>query len=81
MHALPVKFHLKSLFPSNLFMPAVYLVINISTVIGLINIVLNVKDDETLNFLAIFLLVTTLFTITFYLLSAYTNPGLLIGNE
>ena len=81
MHALPVKFHLKSIFPSNWMMPLVYLVINLSVTGLLLNIVAQVKVDKVLDAFGIVLIPLTLLSIVFYMLAAYTNPGLLIGDE
>lgn len=81
MHALPVKFHLKSLFPGNLLMPVIFLVLNIGVTVALIQIVLNVGKDKTLNVMGGTLVLLCIVTIVFYMLSAYTNPGLLIGDE
>lgn len=48
MHALPVKFHWKSLFPGNWLMPAVFLGINIFVTSNLITMAWAIKDDVLL---------------------------------
>lgn len=57
------------------------MVINLAVSIGLIKIVRNVKEDPVLNFYGVMLIPFTFLSIVFYLMAAYTNPGLLIGNE
>lgn len=82
MHALPMKFHMaKSLLSTNLLMPFIFLTINLTVTILLLNIVANVKTDTILNMMGVMLIPFSILSVTFYLLSAYTNPGLLIGNE
>lgn len=81
MHAVPVKFHLKSLFPGNLLMPIIFLILNLGVTVALLQIVLNVGQDKTLNVMGGILVPLCLLTVVFYLLSAFTNPGLLIGDE
>ena len=48
---------------------------------SLINIVNHISEDEFIKVLGLILIPLSIFAITFYLLSAFTNPGLLIGNE
>ena len=81
MHALPVKFHMKSMFSGNLIVPGLYLSFNLLITLGILNIVHNVLVDEILNGLGLALIPISALTLIFYLLSAFTNPGLLIGDE
>lgn len=62
-------------------MPSVFLILNIGVSFGILDIINSVKKDGMLNGLGAVLVPIGLVCIIFYLLSAYTNPGLLIGNE
>ena len=81
MHPPPLKFHLKSNFLSNLLVPSMYLALNIFVSLSLLQIVTHVHDDAKLANIGRLFVPLFLSTILFYLLSAFTNPGLLIGNE
>ena len=81
MHALPVQFHFKQRFFGNLLLPSIFMAINIFTSVSLLNIVRHVEGDDFLSVLGMLLVPLSILAITFYLLSAFTNPGLLIGNE
>ena len=81
MHALPIQFHFKRSFMSNLMVPSVYLALNIFVSLSLVNLVSYITDDSLLVSLADLLIPLAIITIGFYLLSAFTNPGHLIGNE
>lgn len=91
MHALPVKFHMKSMFSISKFdllinldlsRPAIYIVIQM-IITGLFYKVMKPLDDHPFShFLTFFLYPMFLvFTLIFFCLASYTNPGFIIGNE
>jgi hypothetical protein len=81
MHALPVQFHLKSLFFTNFPTPILYLAFQIIISVSIIRITRHVKGDEIVDVLGFVFPIFAVLTIVFYLRSAYTNPGYVIGNE
>ena len=62
-------------------MPVVFLIVNLFVSLKLLNMANNIKDDGFLSFLKVIFYPFMILSIIFYLMSAYTNPGYLIGDE
>lgn len=77
--------------------PPLFLILNLGTTFMIIRLVFFVNDstpnfikeayhgninDDILTILGLYLLpITSIFTIAFYLMASYINPGFIIGNE
>ena len=83
MHALPVQFHLKTIFWQNLIVPPLYLTLNIFVTAILIQAARQLAEqDYVLAYFGLLQLPLFAFvTIMFYLYSSYVNPGYVIGDE
>lgn len=81
MHALPLLFYQKSMCFTNFLIPLLYIALNLFVSVSLCAIVLEIQNDTYLYSLGAAMIPLTLLSIVFYLLSACTNPGLLLGNE